>query len=44
MIAKLVDEGTGLKEGTESFCGTKELKLAQVGRPLARFDHEIGDQ
>jgi len=42
--SKLVDEGTGLKEDTESICGTKELKLAQVRRPLTRYDHEIGDQ
>ncbi len=36
-MVNLVGEGTGLKEGTESLCGTKELKLAQVGRPLARY-------
>jgi hypothetical protein len=44
LMVHLVDEGTGLKEGSESFCGTKELKLVQVRRPLVRRGHKIGDQ
>jgi len=43
-MVHLVDEGTGLKEGSESFCGTKELKLVKVRRPLVRRGHKIGDQ